>query len=474
LNILYAVSEATPFIKTGGLADVAGSLPKALCAEGEDARVILPLYGAISDEWRSQLSLCFETVVHLAWREQYCGVYSLRLEGVVYYFVDNEYYFKRDKIYGCYDDGERFSFFSKAIIEILPKLGWKPDVINCNDWQTALIPIYLRLEAWDFYVGIKTVFTIHNIEYQGRFGKDTSNDVFGLPTELYTSGIIRYENDINLMKGAIYKSDFVTTVSPSYANELRDPYFACGLHMVVADNAYKLKGIVNGIDVEHFNPKTDSLIAKKYGPASMSGKKVCKADLCREIGFDENDESPIIACVSRLVGHKGFDLVAEALDAIVSKNARLIILGTGNSYFENYFREAEYRHKGRVSANIMYSDSRASKIYSGADMLLMPSKSEPCGLSQLIAMRYGTVPIVHEVGGLKDTVHPYPSEDSNGFSFYGYSVNDILRTIDYAINTWSIQDEWKSLMRRGMTEDLSWNRSAKEYINIYASLFEQL
>lgn len=473
MNILYAVSEATPFIKTGGLADVAGSLPKALCCGGVEARVILPLYSTISEKWREQMSLLFETHVHLAWREQYCGVFSLLYEGVTYYFVDNEYYFKRDKIYGCYDDGERFGFFSRAVIEILPILGWKPDVINCNDWQTALVPIYLRLESQDFYNGIKTVFTIHNIEYQGRFSKDTSSDVFGLPDELFSSGILRYESDVSLMKGAIYKSDFVTTVSPSYASELKEPYFASGLHKVINDNSYKLRGIVNGIDTEHFNPKTDSLIAKNYSPSSMSGKKVCKRDLCRELGFDENDDSPIIACVSRLVGHKGFDLVADVLDAIISKNARLIVLGTGDAYFEDYFREAENRHRGRVSANIMYSDSRASKIYSGADMLLMPSKSEPCGLSQLIAMRYGTVPIVHEVGGLKDTVHPYPSENSNGFSFYGYCVNDILGTIVYALQTWSNTAEWKSLMRRGMTEDLSWNRSAKEYIEVYNSLIEQ-
>jgi len=474
MNILYAVSEATPFVKTGGLADVAGSLPKALCAEGADARVILPLYSSISEKWREQMSLCFVTHVHLAWREQYCGLYSLEYEGVTYYFVDNEYYFKRDKIYGCYDDGERFGFFSKAIIEILPLLDWKPDVINCNDWQTALVPIYSQLEASDFYLNIKTVFTIHNIEYQGRFGKDTSDDVFGLPTELYTSGIIRYENHVNLMKGAIYKADHITTVSPSYAYELRNPYFACGLHKVIDDNSYKLTGIVNGLDTERFNPKKDNLIAKKYGPSSMVGKQACKADLCRELGLDENDESPIIACVSRLVGHKGFDLVADALDRIVSKNVRLVILGTGDANFENYFREAENRYKGRVSTNLMYSEIRASKIYAGADMLLMPSRSEPCGLSQLIAMRYGTVPIVHEVGGLKDTVHPYPCDNSNGFTFYGYSANDMLGTIEYAINTWFVKDEWKSLVLRGMTEDLSWNRSAKEYLNIYKSLIERL
>ena len=416
------------------------------------------------------MDFCFFTYVNLAWRKQYCGVFKLEHEGVVFYFIDNEYYFKRENVYGSFDDGERFGFFSKAVMEVLPMLGWKPDVISCNDWQTALIPIYVNQDKSGFFSDVKTVFTIHNIEYQGRFGKEILSDVFGLSDELYNSGLLRYENDVNLMKGAIYKADHVTTVSPSYALELRDPFFACGLHKVIEDNAYKLTGILNGLDIVQFNPMKDSLIAKKYGSKNPKGKKICKAELCRELGFDESSEAPIIACISRLVGHKGFDLIASSLDWIISRGARLIILGTGDEKFENYFREAENRYRGAVSANIMYSEKRASMIYAGADMMLMPSRSEPCGLTQMIAMRYGTVPIVREVGGLKDTVRPLPSENANGFTFRYYSSDDMNQAIDEAMNTWQDKDKWQELMLRDMKEDLSWSRSAKEYINIYDSL----
>lgn len=470
MNILFAVSEAAPFIKTGGLADVAGSLPKALCEQGADVRVILPLYSAIDEQWRLKMNFLFYTHVNLAWRRQYCGVFSLLHDGVTYYFVDNEYYFRRGSIYGDFDDGERFAFFSKAVTELLPLLGWTPEAVHCNDWQTALIPIYMKLEAADFYRSVKTVFTIHNIEYQGRFSKFCSDDVFGLPETLFNSGILRYENDVVLMKGAIYQCDHLTTVSPSYAEELCNPYFACGLSGVIRDNAYKLTGIVNGIDTLRYDPLTDKRIAVPFGPKKLSGKRECKKDLCREVGFDESDDGPIIACVSRLVEHKGFDLVADALEIILDKGARLVLLGTGDAGYESFFRDAENRHPGRVSANIMYSDSRAAKIYAGADMMLMPSRSEPCGLTQLIAMRYGTVPIVHAVGGLSDTVRPYPRENANGFSFYNYSSYDMMGVIDYALSVFREQKAWQTLMKQGMTEDLSWNKSAKAYLNIYRDL----
>lgn len=470
MNILYAVSEAAPFVKTGGLGDVAGSLPKALCDAGHDARVILPLYSSIDSSWREKMTFCFYTYVHLSWRKQYCGVYLLEHEGVSYYFLDNEYYFNRPKVYGEADDGERFGFFSRAVIEVLPLLSWKPQVINCNDWQTALIPIYLRYEPAEFYADIKSVFTIHNIEYQGRFIEWCLGDVFGLPQELYTSGIIRFESDVNLMKGAIYKADYVTTVSPNYSKELRDAYFACGLQDVIADNAYKFSGIVNGLDTKRFSPEHDKFLPAPFSAENVSGKTECKRALCRELGLDENDEGPIIACISRLVSHKGFDIVSTALDGIVSKGVRLVILGTGDDGFENRFREAENYHKGRVSANIMYSDQRASLLYAGADMLLMPSKSEPCGLSQLIAMRYGTLPVVHAVGGLRDTVRPYPREDSNGFSFDEYSAAALLGTVDYAAGVYYNRPEWQKLMQRAMTEELGWERSAQEYIKVYESI----
>ncbi len=467
MNILYAVSEAAPFIKTGGLADVAGSLPKALCEKGHDARVVLPLYARIPDTWRDKMEFLFYTYIDLAWRHLYCGVFTLEHDGVIYYFLDNEYYFMRESVYGDMDDGERFAFFSKAVLGVIPLLGWMPDVINCNDWQTALLPIYLSCGQDERLRSIRTVFTIHNIEYQGRFGQHTASDVFGLPRELFESGILRFDNDVNLMKGAIYKSDRVNTVSPSYAEELCDPFYAHGLSRVIEDNAYKFSGIVNGLDTVRYNPKTDKMIPMKFGPRSLAGKQVCKQELCRELGMDENDEGPIIACISRLVGHKGFDLVAQSMEEILARGARLVILGTGDKYFEGIFADGENRHKGKMSANIMYDEKRAMMIYAGADMLLMPSRSEPCGLSQMIAMRYGTIPIVRAVGGLKDTVRPYGEDKSNGFRFYEYSAYGMLGAIDYALSVWQNQDDWKKLIRRDLAEDFSWGASAGKYIEIY-------
>lgn len=472
MNILYAVSEATPFIKTGGLADVAGSLPKALNDKGTDTRVILPLYGSISEKYHDKLTFCMYTFVHLAWRELYCGLFKYEHEGVTYYFIDNEYYFKRESIYGQMDDGERFAFFSKAVVEILPLLDkkWKPDIINCNDWQTALIPMYLHYETSDYYNDIKSVFTIHNIEYQGRFPTDIIENVFGLPFELYENGIMQYENSVNIMKGAIYKADAVTTVSESYAHELHSMDFACGLQDIISENDYKLTGIINGLDTNKFNPATDNNIAEQYTAENITGKISCKIALCRNVGFDENENTPIIACVSRLVSHKGFNLVSQTIDRIVDMGARVVILGTGDEYFENRFKEVANYRNGRVSANITYSEQLASMIYAGSDMILMPSKSEPCGLSQLIAMRYGTIPIVHEVGGLRDTVHPYGSEYSNGFSFYDFTDETLLNTIRNAISVYNNKDEWKNLMFRAMTEDLSWGHSANKYIELYKNI----
>lgn len=470
MNILYAASECVPFCKTGGLADVAGSLPKALCAGKNDVRVILPLYGSIAQEWRDRMEYVMYDFIPLSWRNQYCGVFTLDYDGVIYYFLDNEYYFRRDTLYGHYDDGERFAFFSKAVTELLPKLGWRPEIIHCNDWQTALIPIYLRLEDEPFYSGIKCVYTIHNIEYQGRFNEFVLGDVFGLPQELFDSGILRFGDDVDLMKGAIYKADYVTTVSPSYARELCDPYFAHGLHEVIADNAYKTAGIINGLDTVRYDPAKDPFLEKNYSVRSMRGKAECKRALCRELGWDENDDSPIIACVSRLAEHKGMDLVAGALDSILSMGLRMVVLGTGEPEYENRFRDAEYRCRGRFSANIMYSERRASMIYAGSDLFLMPSKSEPCGLSQMIAMRYGALPIVHDVGGLSDTVRAHPLENANGFKFGAYDVGEMLGAIDFALKTMDDTPVWDTIVRTAMKGDFSWKKSALAYQDIYRQL----
>ena len=470
MNILFAVSEAAPFVKTGGLGDVAGSLPAALAAEGADVRVILPLYSCIAEKYRLKMDFAFNDYVNLAWRRQYCGLFTLRQDGVTWYFVDNEFYFKREHIYGEYDDGERFAFFCRAIVDLIPRLGWMPDVIHCNDWQTALIPLYLRQERQGPLAHIKTVYTIHNIEYQGRFGHDILGDVFGLSDDLYNSGILRYDGDVNLMKGAIYEADRVTTVSPSYARELCGPWTACGLHQVIRDNAYKLSGILNGIDMIRYDPQTDPNLPAHYGPEDLSGKQQCRRALCRLLGMDENDNGPIAASISRLVPHKGFDLVIDTLEDMVAHGIRVIILGTGDRYYEDFFRGAEARHPGRVSANIMYSDERSSMIYAGADLMLMPSRSEPCGLTQMIAMRYGTLPVVHAVGGLRDSVVPHPYDGSNGFTFSNYAACDLLGTVDYAVSIRRREKEWAALQKCAMTQDLSWSRSAKQYLDLYRAL----
>lgn len=471
MRILYVTPEASPFIKTGGLADVAGSLPAAMAEEGAEVRVILPLYEGISDEWRSKMRYLMYTFVPLAWRRQYGGVMCLEHEGVTYYFIDNEYYFKRQGIYGFYDDAERFAFFCRAVVELLPRLGWKPDVLSCNDWQTALVPVYLRMQTAEFFGDIRTVFTIHNIEYQGRYGRDTMSEVFGLPEHLYDSGIIRYDDDVNLMKGAIYSADYITTVSPSYANELRDPYHACGLHQIIAENAHKLRGIINGIDRKLYDPETDPNLFAPYSLEDRAGKAVNKLELQRMLGLEENPDVPLIACVSRLVEHKGFDLVIAALEGIMGLNTELVVMGTGNWGYEQRFRDAANRHPGRVSANILYSEELASRIYAGADIFLMPSRSEPCGLAQMIAMRYGAVPLVREAGGLKDTVIPYPNPESNGFTFAYYSADDMLHVLNEAVGLFrDYKDEWEALTTRCMERDFGWKNSAREYIEIYKML----
>ena len=394
MNILFASSEVAPFIKTGGLADVAGSLPKALAAAGHDVRVILPLYEGIGQEWRDQMTYLFNFHVVLAWRTPYCGIFELKRDGVTYYFVDNEYYFKRAGLYGHYDDAERFAFFSRAVVETPAHLDWHPDVLHANDWQTALAPIYLleeRTRTPQLY-GTKSVFTIHNIEYQGRYGKELLEDLFGLNSGYFHEHMLAYHGDINLMKGAIYASDYVTTVSPSYANELQYPFYAHGLEGVIADNLHKLRGILNGIDTALYDPSADQGLAAVFSPDDLSGKATCKTALQQAVGLRQESNIPIIACVSRLVKHKGFELVASAIHDIMAMDVQMVVLGTGDWNFEEAFRHAQAQYPGRFSANILYSGALSTAIYGGADLFLMPSMAEPCGLSQMIAMRYGTLP----------------------------------------------------------------------------------
>ena len=473
MKILFAASEVAPFIKTGGLADVAGSLPVALAKCGHDVRVVLPLYEKIGPMWREQMTFLRRFNVALAWRNAYCGVFELERDGVTYWFVDNEYYFKRADIYGHYDDGERFGFFSRAIVELPGQLDWVPDVIHCNDWQTAPVPIYL-MEADRIapcLTETKTVFTIHNIEYQGRYVRGTLEDVFGLNASYFHEELLAYHGDVNLMKGAIYAADFVTTVSPTYAQELREPFYAHGLDGVIAVNDYKLRGILNGIDTDLYDPKQDQNLPKNFSARYPQGKKTCKAALQKGLGLNENPDVPIIACVSRLVSHKGFDLVTEVIHDIMGLDAQMVVLGTGEWKFEEVFRQMESQYPGRFAARLLYSNELASAIYAGADLFLMPSIAEPCGLSQIIAMRYGTIPVVRETGGLKDTVIPYTCENGTGFTFANVNAHDMLWVLRQAVETYhNDKDAWKALMKHAMTADFGWARSAAEYTEIYEQI----
>ena len=472
MNILFASSEVAPFIKTGGLADVAGSLPQAMAKLGHDVRVILPLYEGIGDDWRSQMTYLQNFHVHLAWRNPYCGLFELQRDGVTYYFVDNEYYFKRRSLYGHYDDAERFAFFSRAVIESPGHLGFFPDVIHCNDWQTALVPIYLLDERNHVpeLAGAKSVFTIHNIEYQGRYGRDLLVDLFGLPNGYFNEGMLAYYGDINLMKGAIYASDYVTTVSPTYAEELRYDFYAHGLAGVVSGNAHKIRGILNGIDVNRYDPSHDKRLSKTYTAKQLKGKKDCKTALQEMAGLEQDPNAPVIGCVSRLVGHKGFDLVVDAIHDIMATGAQMVVLGTGEWRYEEAFRNAAWQYPGRFSAQIMYSDAFSNAIYSGADLFLMPSVAEPCGLSQMIAMRYGTLPVVRETGGLRDSVQPWNefTGEGTGFTFANIDKGDMMWVLTQAVDLYKNDPKaWKKLQQNAMTADFSWKNSAQQYLDIY-------
>ena len=470
MNILFASSEVAPFIKTGGLADVAGSLPKALAAAGHDVRVILPLYEGIGQEWRDQMTYLFNFHVILAWRTPYCGIFALKRDGVTYYFVDNEYYFKRSGLYGHYDDAERFAFFSRAVVEAPAHLDWHPDVIHANDWQTALAPIYLleeRTRVPQLY-GTKSVFTIHNIEYQGRYGNELLEDLFGLNSGYFHEHMLAYHGDVNLMKGAIYASDYVTTVSPSYAGELQYPFYAHGLEGVISDNRHKLRGILNGIDTELYDPARDHGLASNFSPADLSGKAACKAALQQAVGLRQEPDIPIIACISRLVKHKGFELVDSAIHDIMAMDVQMVVLGTGDWNFEEAFRHAQAQYPGRFSANILYSGALSTAIYGGADLFLMPSIAEPCGLSQMIAMRYGTLPVVRETGGLRDSVRPNGTEHANGFTFADINAHDMTWVLGEAVNLYyNDKETWQTLQRNAMTSDFSWDQSAQDYLQVY-------
>ena len=477
MNILYVTGEAAPFCKTGGLADVSGSLPVALAARGQHVAVILPLYDTISRQWRHQMTFRRYIYVDLAWRHEYCGLFSLKHRGVTWYFVDNEHYFARGRLYGERDDGERFGFFSRVVMELLPLLDEMPDVIHCNDWQTALVPVYRQDLAgrWDALSGIRTVFTIHNIEYQGKFGPETVDDLFGLHRGWYEGGTLQMDGCLNLMKGAMLCADAVTTVSPTYARQLHLSAYAEGMESVVQRCGEKFSGIVNGIDISVFDLATDPVLPAHYSVKNSRGKASCKKALQEELGLQVQSDVPLISVVSRLVGHKGIDLICESLDTIMQTGCQLVVQGSGEKQYEDFFRFAENRYKGRLCAYIGYNEDLAHRIYAGSDLFLMPSRSEPCGLSQMIAMRYGAVPIVRQTGGLADTVRSCQAgqEDGNGFVFADYSAFDMQYVISQAVDLYrSDLHGFRRVQKRGMTDDFSWNVSAGAYERLYENITE--
>ena len=475
MKILYATSEAVPFCKTGGLADVAGSLPPALAGEQAEVAVIMPLYTRVKEKFGEKLQFICYDFVDLAWRHCYCGLFSVEQDGVTWYFIDNEQYFNRPDLYGYNDDNERFAFFSRAVIKMLDHMKFWPDVIHCNDWQTALIPIYLANDGVreDRYRSIRTALSVHNVEYQGRNGRDSLEYVFGLPSGWAEDGTIMMDGDVNLLKGALLCADAINAVSPTYASELKQAYFAHRLEGIMTQCDYKLSGVLNGIDMVRYDPAADKAITANYSLADMAGKAACKAELQRMMGLREEADTPIIAIVSRLVSHKGLDLICEVLHDMMELPVQMVVLGKGDKRFEEFFAWAAEQYPGRLGVRLDYNEALSMAIYSGADLFLMPSKSEPCGLSQMIAMRYGTVPIVRETGGLKDTVHAYQAlnDSGNGFSFANYNAQDMLYVISEAVSLYKNDAEaFARLRRRAMEGDFSWAKSAKEYLNIYCTI----
>ncbi len=474
MKVLFAASEALPFIASGGLADVAGSLPQALRRRLIGCRVVLPLYDEIPQEWKDKMQFLTSLSVPVAWRRQYCGVFEVQHNNVIYYLLDNQYYFKRTGLYGHYDDAERFAFFSRAVLEMLSYIDFKPDVIHANDWQTALIPVYYSLfySTREEYQGIKTLFTIHNIQYQGKYGMEIMEDVFGIPASM--SRMVEFDHCINLMKGAIETANRVSTVSPTYAQEILDPWYSHGLDPILRERSWKLSGILNGIDVAGYDPENDSNLYAPFSAAEPAAKAENKRRLQERLGLNQQADTPLIGMVTRLVDHKGLDLVKAVADRLMNEhNVQFVVLGSGSWEYESFFRDMQNRYPGRFCACIGFIPELSRKIYAGADIFLMPSKSEPCGLSQMIALRYGAVPVVRETGGLKDSIQDSGDNAGNGFTFRSYDAEDMYNAIMRALNGYAGREGWKILVRRAMACDNSWGHSANEYIRLYREMIKE-
>ncbi len=476
-KVLFVASEVVPFIKTGGLADVVGSLPKYIDKEKFDVRVMLPKYLAIPQEYREQLRYKTHFYMNLAWRSQYVGILELVYDGVTFYFVDNEYYFAGQKPYGnIYEDIEKFAFFCKAALSSLPLLDFRPDIIHCHDWQTGLLPVYIHdtFAENEFYRGIKTIMTIHNLKFQGIWDLKTVKDITGLNASYFTPDKLEAYGDSNYLKGGLVYADRITTVSETYAEEIKTPFYGEKLDGLINARSNSLCGIVNGLDYNEYNPETDPLIYKNYSKSTFRREKSKnKLGLQQELGLRKDEKVFMIGIVSRLTDQKGFDLIDYMIEQICEEDTQLVVLGTGEEKYENLFRHFEWKYGDRVSANIYYSNERSHKIYAASDAFLMPSLFEPCGLSQLMSLRYGTVPIVRETGGLKDTVIPYNEYEGTGtgFSFRNYNAHEMMDTIRYAKDIYyNHKREWNKLIDRGMECDFSWRNSAKKYEELYESM----
>jgi starch synthase len=476
MKVLFVASEAAPFIKTGGLADVMGALPKALQALGVEPALVIPNYEGVGEAYKNAMETVYEGSMDLSWRNQYLGVKKLVQDGIPVYFIDNEYYFKRDKLYGYDDDAERFAYFSKAALAMLHYIDFKPDVIHTNDWHTGLLGAYLKEDFMQdpYFQGMKNVYTIHNLKYQGVFGRNIVEDVLGLPLRLLYIGNIENAGDVNFMKAGMCYADFITTVSPSYAEEITYPYFGEGLEDYVALCAGKISGILNGLDEQEYNPETDPYIPVRFDASNVLLKKpLAKEALQRELGLTVNREIPVLGMITRLVEAKGLDLVMHIMDELMEEQVQLVVVGTGDEEYADALRELAWRHPGSVSVNILFNEGLARRVYAGSDMFIMPSRYEACGLSQMIAMRYGTVPVVRETGGLKDSVinfDKYSTPEGNGFSFANFNAHELLFTIKRGLTCYAAKPLWEKIVYNAMHSDNSWNRSAQAYADLYAHI----
>ena len=471
MKVLYVASEALPFAASGGLADVAGSLPKAIRSRLVGCRVVMPLYESIPQNLRENMTFLTSLSVPVAWRRQYCGVFEAKVDGVIYYLLDNQYYFKRQGLYGHYDDAERFAFFSRAVLEMLPHIGFKPDVINANDWQSALVPLFYHIfyANREGFQGIKTVLTIHNIQYQGKYGMELMEDVLGIPPE--HRQLLEYDGCVNFMKAGIECADRVTTVSPTYAEEILDPWFSWGLDPILNARKWKLQGILNGIDTDGYNPVSDPNIVENFSVETLDeGKAANKKALQERLNLPVKADVPLIGMVTRLTSHKGLDLVKYIVDDLLQRDVQMVVLGSGEWVYENFFREIQNKYPEKFCYCAGFIPELARKIYASADIFLMPSKSEPCGLAQMVACRYGTLPIVRETGGLKDSIIDCGNEGGFGFTFKTYNADDMLAAIDRALGAYANKPDLKLLRERCMTQDFTWGRSANTYIRMYKEL----